>query len=230
MLMLLLGSTGFAAGKKLPQQIKTDSSRIVVKKFDAGALQKFGSQKEFNYGGQSTGEPSAWDIFWQWVWSLITRIFSRIPYGGYILQYLLGILSVALLVYIILKSVGIDAVKLLRGESTKAGLAYSESLENINETDFDAEIERAIAKYNYRVAIRLLYLKCLKQLSDKRLINWQIDKTNAVYLRELTDPQQKQTFSLLTRQFEYVWYGDFTIDKNTFAEINSLFQNFNTQL
>jgi len=96
--------------------------------------------------------------------------------------------------------------------------------------NFDAEIEKAISRHDFRLAVRLLYLKCLKQLSDKELIRWQIDKTNAAYIYELTDPVQKQTFGLLTRQFEFIWYGDFPIDKDTFSKINALFQNFKNHL
>ena len=116
------------------------------------------------------------------------------------------------------------------GEGQKASVPYTESLENIHEINFDDEIEKAISLRNYRVAVRLLYLKCLKQLSDKNLIQWQLDKTNAAYLYELTDPVQKQTFGLLTRQFEYVWYGNFHIDSEAFGDINLLFQNFKKQL
>jgi hypothetical protein len=229
-LTLFSVSTVFAVPKKAPQQIKPDSSKVNVKKFDAKAIEKLKAQKDFNYDGESTGEPSLWDIFWQWLWNTIAKIFNSVPYGGKILKYLLIALSIAFLVYVILKSLGIDTIRLLRGDAKKVDIAYSESLENIHEINFDSEIEKAIANLNYRLAIRLLYLKCLKQLSDKNLIQWQIDKTNSAYVHELANPQQKQTFGLLTRQFEYVWYGDFTIDKNAFGNINLLFQNFNKQL
>ena len=229
-LALFLAGTATAVPKKLPLQIKTDSSKISVKKFDAKAIDKLRAEKDFNYNGESTGEPTLWDIFWQWVWNTLGRIFNSIPYGGKILKYLLIALSIVLLAYIILKSLGIDAMRLLSGNAKKVDMAYSESLENIHEINFDDEIEKATANLNYRLAIRLLYLKCLKQLSDKNLIQWQIDKTNSAYQHELANQQQRQTFGLLTRQFEYVWYGDFTIDKNAFGNINLLFQNFNKQL
>ncbi len=132
--------------------------------------------------------------------------------------------------FVVFKSLGIDPIKLWRGEAKKINFPYSESLENIHEINFDDEIEKTVSQRDYRLAVRLLYLKCLKQLSDTHLIQWQIDKTNSAYIYELTDPLQKQTFGLLTHQFEYIWYGDFPIDQQAFVTINQLFQNFKTQL
>jgi len=229
-LVSFLFFTGVAAVKKQPLKIRIDSTKVEVKKFDAKAIEKFKADKDFNYSGKSVGEPTIWDILWDWFWNTLSRWFSKIPFGGSILKYLFLALAVGLLAYIIFKSLGIDPIGMLRGRSDKIDLAYSESLENIHEINFDEEIERAASQHNYRLAVRLLYLKCLKQLSDHNLIQWQIDKTNAAYVVELTDPDQKQTFGVLTRQFEYVWYGNFAIDKQAFTNIDQLFQNFKKQL
>ena len=118
---------------------------------------------------------------------------------------------------------------MIRGGARKVEVPYSESLENIHEINFDEEIEKAVALHNYRLAVRLLYLKCLKQLSDRNLIQWKIDKTNSAYIYELSDPNQRQTFSRLTRQFEFVWYGNFAIDQQAFGNINQMFQDFKKQ-
>ena len=229
-LFLLGSSISFAAIKKQPLKTKVDSSKVEVRSFNAKAIAKYKADKDFNYTGRSTGEPTLWEIIWDWFWDTLARWFSMIPFGGSILRYILLAAAVLLLAYIVLKSLGIDAIQLLRGESGKVDLAYSESLENIHEINFDAEIEKAVSQHNYRLAVRLLYLKCLKQLSDNNLIHWQIDKTNSAYLVELTDADQQRTFGQLTRQFEYVWYGNFAIDKQAFSNIDRLFQNFKQQL
>jgi hypothetical protein len=121
-------------------------------------------------------------------------------------------------------------MRLWRGEAAKVAVPYSESLEDIHGINFDAEVEKALAQHNYRLAVRLLYLKCLKQLSDKNLIQWEIDKTNTAYLYELKNNEQRQIFGLLTSRFEYVWYGNFPINKQAFSDIDLLFQNFKKQL
>jgi hypothetical protein len=228
--VLLAASSGHA--KKIPAKVQTDTSTIQAKEFNEQALNKFRADKDFNYDSHAigAGEPSLWDRFWTWLWNTISEWFSGVPYGGQVLKYLFLALSVALLVYVIFKSLGIDAVRLWRGEAAKIAVPYSESLENIHEINFDAEIEKAISQHNYRLAVRLLYLKCLKQLSDQSLIQWQIDKTNSAYVYELTNPEQRQIFGFLTRQFEYVWYGNFSINKQAFANIDLLFQSFKKHL
>ncbi|TWI99831.1 hypothetical protein JN11_02246 [Mucilaginibacter frigoritolerans] len=223
--------THAAAVKKISSgKIFIDTTKVELKKFNAKALDKFRTDKNFNYNGEAVGTPSLWDRFWKWVGQLISGLFKDIPFSGTILKYLALALAIAGLVFIILKSLGLDPIQLWRPNAKKTDVPYSESLENIHEIDFDAEIEKAVSQHNFRLAVRLLYLKCLKQLSDKNLINWQINKTNETYLYELTDPTQKQTFKLLTHQFEYVWYGNFAINGEAFTSINLLFQNFKKQL
>lgn len=227
---LLLSNAGFSKNAA-PKKLIADSSKVQVKKFDEQAIQKLKADKEFNYNGEAASlEPSLWARFWSWVWEKLSRLFNGVPYSGYILKFLLLGLSVCFLAYIIFKSIGIDIVKLWQGDAKQASIPYTESLENIHEINFDAEIEKAISEHNYSFAVRLLYLKCLKQLSDKNLIEWQIDKTNSAYVYELTDTMQKQSFALLTKQFEYVWYGNFAIDKQSFSNINQLFQDFKKQI
>jgi len=223
-------SKTFAAVKKMPAKVSIDTAKITVKNFNSTALKKFSEDKDFNYHGQAIGTPSVWERFWNWVWQKLSSLFNGIPHGGSIFKYSLLALAVAGLIYIVFKALGVDVMQLFRGEAKKIEVPYTESLENIHEINFDAEIEKAISQHNYRLAVRLLYLRCLKQLSDKNLIHWQLDKTNAAYLYELTDAEQQQTFGVLTRQFEYVWYGDFFIDSQAFNSINLLFQNFKKQL
>ncbi|MEO6632642.1 MAG: DUF4129 domain-containing protein [Mucilaginibacter sp.] len=230
MAALLLVSNAFAAPKKAPLKVDTDTSKVVVKHFNQKALDTYKADSDFNYTGQGIGKPSLWEQFWNWVWYGISKLFNRIPFGGKILKYVLIVACAAFAVFIMFKSLGIDPIAFFRGEAAKINLPYSESLEDIHGIDFDAEIEKAVAQHNFRLAVRLLYLKCLKQLSDKSLIQWQIDKTNSAYIAELASPQQKQIFGLLTRQFEYVWYGNFAINKQAFTDIDLLFQDFKKQL
>ena len=105
-----------------------------------------------------------------------------------------------------------------------------ETLENIHEIDFSEQIAIALQNKNYRLVVRLLYLQTLKQLSDKNLIDWQPEKTNQTYVSELKQQPYHQQFVSLTNQFEYIWYGEFYIDENTFQPIYQSFQEFNTQM
>ena len=226
---LLFLSMAAAAPKKKPAlRLHIDTASINLQKFDKHAIDKFRSDKDFDYRGNGVGsEPTLWDRFWAWFWE---KALSGFAHGGGILLYTLLGLFIGFLIYVILKAAGLDPARLLKGNSQQVSLPYTESSENIHEINFDEEIEKAISQHNFRMAVRLLYLKCLKQLSDSNLIHWQIDKTNSVYLFELGDSPQKGPFGTLTRQFEYIWYGNFPIDQQAFGNIFSLFQDFKKQL
>ncbi|RZK53770.1 MAG: DUF4129 domain-containing protein [Pedobacter sp.] len=145
------------------------------------------------------------------------------------LKYAAIVLAVALIVFIVMKIFGLD-LKFLTGKSKTVDIPYEESLENIHEIDFEDHLENAINSGNYRLAVRLLYLKTLKHLTDRNLINWQPEKTNQTYVAELGNEVYKTDFAALTLQFEYIWYGDFYIDRDSFEPINQSFTQFNQQL
>lgn len=206
---------------KKPLVAKYDSLDISKRIFSQPALEKYKQQEEFQYDDSYVGI-SAWDRFWNWFWSLFD--FSNDSVVGKGLQYLLISLGVAAVVFIIMKLAGVD--KVIRGKSASAALPYSEYTENIHEINMDDELEKAINVRNYRLAVRLLYLKSLKQLNDAELIHWEINKTNSDYSNELQDFDQRLAFNLLTRQFEYIWYGEFNIDADVFGRISNLFKDF----
>ncbi len=214
------------------QQLKIDSSKVKIRNFNAGALKKYTNDPEFNYHTDIKQE-SWWDRFWEWLWHIIENLFggstsTKSQSASLPLKYVLLVLIAGLLVYVITKILGVENI--FNRDSKYIGLPYTESLENINEIIFDDEIEKAVAAHNYRLAVRLLYLRSLKQLNDAHLISWQLEKTNSTYLNELANNEQKQSFGILTRQFEYVWYGDFPVDGQLFQNINASFTNFKKML
>jgi hypothetical protein len=227
---LALPGTGFAAAKpiakKIPAVIKTDTAHVQTRSFNNQKVQGYLQDKDFRYNKADVQGESLWDRFWHWFWNwLYGKVFSTSESQN-LFYYLLVGFGAIFLIFLMLKISGLSAMQIFQGQAKKLDLPYAESLENIHEINFDAEIENAIGQRNYRLAVRLLYLRSLKQLSDAQLIHWQIEKTNTAYLEELTNSEQRQSFGLLTRQFEYVWYGDFFVDGQSFQNINTLFQDF----
>jgi hypothetical protein len=205
-----------------------DSTKVQTRGFNNTALKNFGKQPEFQYKGSYTG-PSLWHLLWTWVWDMIERFLLKGNSGSFFfgfLKYFFILLGASAVAFLILRLSGVDALNIFRGKPISAGLSHSESLENIHEIDFDADIEKAVAQRNYRFAVRLLYLKCLKHLSDTGQIHWEINKTNSTYISELANLEQRIAFNLLTRQFEYIWYGEFMIDAPVFTKVNALFNDF----
>jgi len=203
--------------------IKNDTSKLSVRNFDAQQLKQYRESNAFKY--DETTPDNLWDRFWKWFWEQINFVLKN-ERSGSILKYLvIGVLAVAV-IYIVIKLTGLD-MKIILRKPKAVPLRFSEAAENIHEINFNEEIQQAIANTNYRLAVRLCYLYTLKKLNDQSLINWQPEKTNHTYIQEIQDPAVKKQFSLLTTQFEYIWYGEFFIDKESFTGLKNDFDLFN---
>jgi len=98
--------------------------------------------------------------------------------------------------------------------------------ENIHEINFPQSIAQFENNGDYRSAVRYHFLFVLKKLSDKKLINWNPEKTNKDYTVELKAEHLKNDFYNLSYIFDYVWYGEFEIDENSYQKYKSQFIQF----
>ena len=102
--------------------------------------------------------------------------------------------------------------------------------ENIFEINYQKEIDKAISAGDYRLAIRLMFLRLLKNLSQKKIIEYKQERTNFDYLSQLYPTGYYNDFFRLTRNYEYAWYGKFDVNRETFGIIKSEFENFARKL
>jgi len=102
--------------------------------------------------------------------------------------------------------------------------------ENIFDINYQKEIEKAVNAGDYRLAIRLMFLRLLKQLSQKKIIEYKQERTNFDYLSQLHATGFYNDFFRLTRNYEYTWYGKFEVSGETFGIIKSEFENFDRKL
>jgi len=118
----------------------------------------------------------------------------------------------------------------------KAGKSLSSAEEgdietdNIFEINYQREIEKAASNGNYRFAVRLMFLRALKNLSDKKVIQYKQDRTNFDYLMQLYSTRYYTDFFRLTRNYEYSWYGQFAIEPEKYTIIKNDFENFDHNL
>lgn len=117
-----------------------------------------------------------------------------------------------------------------RSKKTKDIIAQVEEEIITSESDFDALIRQALQNANYRQAIRYQYLRTLHLLADKNLVSLAPDKTNFNYVSEITNADNRQAFAALTLNYEYVWYGEFDIDKNIYEKIETNFRQLNQKI
>ncbi|WP_146186702.1 hypothetical protein [Pedobacter sp. HMWF019] len=203
--------------------MKSDTAQMVWRRFDAEQLKSYSKEKAFIYD-DAVPSQSLWSRFWRWFWELLEHILGNKAAVPFVKYFFISVLT-GLVVFVVLKLIGAD-LKIFSRKSKSIEVPYSESDDNIHEINFTEEIDRAISLGNYRIAVRLLYLKTLKKLSDSGRIDWMPGKTNQIYIGEIQDLEKRRQFSMLTHQFEYIWYGEFFINKDNFGLIKQGFDQF----
>ena len=102
--------------------------------------------------------------------------------------------------------------------SRKSTLPYTVGEDTIYGVDFAERIADALARTDYREAVRLLYLQTLKQLSDGKRIDWQLYKTPTQYIYGVRLPAFRQ----MTNHFLRVRYGNFEATETLFHAMRDL--------
>lgn len=168
------------------------------------------------------------ESFWEW---LMKKLFGNADPDNIstffnVIKIILIILFIFGVVWIVLK---MNGGKLFKGESAKTSV-FTDISEEISTIDIDKLINDSITKNDFKAAFRYTYLKSLQLMNDKKLIDWKPYKTNYEYYDEFKSEKNKPLFKTLYLGFEYVWYGDGTINKQVFEQYKTEFNQFNQQL
>jgi hypothetical protein len=135
-----------------------------------------------------------------------------------------AILIVAYLVYRFATEGDVFGRRSRRIGTPSVGIDLENIEDNLEETDIESFIKKAIGSGQYNVAIRLYYLAILKELSLSDSIKWQKEKTNRAYIFEMKNHPQADSFRQITRTYERVWYGNSTINAAIFNYLKSDFE------
>jgi len=102
--------------------------------------------------------------------------------------------------------------------------------EDIFAINYQREIDRAESQGNYRLAIRMMYLRLLKNFSDRQIIRYSQDKTNFDYLLQLHGTKYYEDFFRVTRNYEYSWYGKFDINEQAYRIVRKDFDQIERKI
>jgi hypothetical protein len=207
---------------KIKQKITYDSSQVTAIKIPAGTIDKLLEDSDYSYVEVKAPPKTVWERFKDWFWRLVKRIFNT-KAGDYsisIVKIVLCVVIIGLIIWLLFKN---DVRFIFYGKSASVPI-FNELDEDIHEIDFEKRINEELAKKDFRRAIRFLFLKLIKELNNQNLINWQLDKTNADYYKELRNTNYGKEFKELSRLYEYVWYGDFKLEEPHYMTI---IQKFN---
>lgn len=159
--------------------------------------------------------------------------------GGYIplgqrqwFQTLIWIIIVGGFVTFLIMYLAGSEVGLFRKKSIPVNSQQGEEEmpEDIFAINYQKEIDKAAAQENYRLAVRLMFLRLLKRMSEKNVISYKQDKTNLDYLMQLYSTRYYHDFFRITRHYEYSWYGKFEVSRDAYQQISKEMLQFENQL
>lgn len=202
-----------------------DSSDIEVRHLEYSNIKSYREQKDFDYREKNARSISLWDKFWLWFWEQFYRMSQKksVQKG---FEVFIWIFSISLILFAIYRLTGMERRFFFQGDGKGRPLSYREEQEDIHSIDFNLAIREAIDKQQYRVAIRLMYLKNIKVLSDRNLIQFKPNKTNFDYARELRSSAYARGFEDITLVYEYAWYGEFPVERETFERLSDIFSDY----
>lgn len=205
----------------------SDTITTINKQFEPNFQEKY-TDAAFNYQENISSESvSAWERFWRAVGRFFDRLFSfgsKDSLSGLeILFKIIAFLIIGFVVYMIVKIIINKDGGWIFGKSNRKIDVSDLVEENIHTIDFQTIINNAKKEENYRICIRYYYLWVLKTLADKEIIEWDMEKTNADYVYEISDKKTKTDFQYLSYLYDYIWYGEFELQKNEFLKAEKSF-------
>lgn len=199
---------------------------IDVRLLSDDLLDKYKNDPEFDYDG-GPNESDDWITkIRNWINQQLAILRTSKVYST-LLDYLYYGLMIAALILIIRGLIKAERRGLLFGKINSNEIKMIENEEDISQINFDELITAAIERKDYKLAVRYLFLKSLKLLSEKELIELRNNKTNHQYLSEIKNNRISNAFQIATSRFEWIWYGDFPVDEKVMQssqnDFNELF-------
>lgn len=169
---------------------------------DSALLHQYRADETYNYARELQAPELDW---WDWLMSKIgeflSDLFSIQSKGDFriVIYIVIALAFIALIAFILYRY----QFKLF-GRAGKVANENDEE-DNIYGVDFDAVYAKAMSQKDYYKAVRIVYLRTLRWLSDGNKISWQLYKTPTQYTREYLSVE----FERMTTAFMRVRYGNY---------------------
>ncbi|MDO5616354.1 MAG: DUF4129 domain-containing protein [Cruoricaptor ignavus] len=186
--------------------------------------------EDFDYTTVKPKE-SLWEKLKRRLYKILDTIFGTAPIkareiGDLIIKGL-AITIIAVVLYFLIKFLLSQNGNFIFGKKNrKINLNEEELRENIHEINFPESISRFEQQKDFRSAIRYHFLFVLKKLSDNQRIQWNPEKTNKDYVKELQNTDLATDFRQLSYIFDHVWYGEFELDEGHYINFKKQFSGF----
>lgn len=229
-LIFFLGFSFFGNSPEAVAVVQTAETKLVPLEFSEETIEQFKEDPDFNYS-EATAEDNWWTKFKRYIRLQWNRFLNWL-FGDYeaplllaifldVLPYLLLGLLLSLILYLFTK---INPGNYLFGAPAEAEVHFDEEEKIIRNRDIKKLIEKAVAKENYRLAVRYHFLYVLQQLSRQDLVIYDSAKTDEEYVNEINDPALKAQFKGVNRIYDFIWYGNFETTAENYDRIKKEFQ------
>ena len=225
-IILIIVLTFFSHSLVIAKSLKFDTVAVKSNIPTEEKVNSYKTDSDFEYVTVTVPSVSFFDRIIDWILEIIGSLFSNNGIAPFIRYTLI----LALVVFIVMQLTGVKINKLFYKTKHQQSLIINSEEFEMTEDNFDEIIEKLISDGDFRKAIRFMYIKLLKMLGDKELITLKIHKTNNDYKNEMNISQYNSEFMKLSNLFEFVWYGDFAVDKDVFGTIQSDYKSIYSKL
>ncbi|EAS18770.1 hypothetical protein BBFL7_00590 [Flavobacteria bacterium BBFL7] len=151
------------------------------------------------------------------------------PFWADVLKILIFVIMAAVGIYFLVRLLSKEGAQSLLVRNNRVAASVNMEETHIEQIDLSQLIKDSVAIGNYRNAVRYLYLDSLKWLSTTEKIEWDFQKTNSDYYKELKEPVLKEQFKKLSYLYDYVWYGEFELNEDSFNDARTEFESLKNQ-
>ena len=145
-----------------------------------------------------------------------------------IIKWTVYIIIFGILMYLIFRAINFSIFN--KNKKLKTKFSIEEIENDLNNAEIDPHLYAAIKSKNYKLAIRLYYLKIIQKLHEKEKIIWRKHKTNKHYLQEMYGKEDYGIFKEITLQYEKYWFGNTTIDETKYNTLSMEFVNYHQNI
>lgn len=210
-------------------RIPVDEASVLTDRSIGEDLSQKYTGDEFNYEVKTGESSNLLARFIRWVLNGLGETFGLDipPQTLLILEYIIYALMGLLAIYLLVRMFINEKFNAIFSKKAKSIVDIDLSEHHIETIDLDALMDAALKQKDYRLAVRYQFLKVLKLLSQKSIIEWHFDKTNVDYGKEIKEAQLQEEFKKASYLYENIWYGEQPIDEQGYAKTSSRFDTLN---
>ncbi|WP_343486765.1 DUF4129 domain-containing protein [Allomuricauda sp. d1] len=203
---------------------KDTTSPLVERKLPDNLNEKYQGE-EFDYDVKTGEAQNLLARFFNWLGRVLNNTFGiDVPPGAFkVIEIIVYILMGALVIFLLVRVLVNERFNSIFTKKAKSIIDIDLSEQHIENIDLDELLNEALQQKEYRLAIRYQFLKILKRLSEKNIIDWHFEKTNSDYQQEIERPDVKARFREVAYIYDYIWYGEQDIDGRKYRAADSLF-------